>query len=79
MNTAKVQALHSPAYESVRTFFSNREPPFTITDIREFNAIYRRAYPDLAPVERQHSEVWVDYLIAHVKDRSDARRVYGVV
>ncbi|MBM4200851.1 MAG: hypothetical protein FJ189_06145 [Gammaproteobacteria bacterium] len=79
METAKIKALHSAGYREVTQFFASHEPPFTLTDIHEFNAIYRRAYPALAPGERMRSEKWVDYLIDHVESPDCAGKIYGVV
>jgi hypothetical protein len=79
METAKIHALHSAGYREVSQFFNDRKPPFSMTDIYEFNAIYRRAYPALAPNERARSEAWVDYLIDHVERPEWVGKIYGVV
>jgi len=79
MVTAKIKALHSANYGAINHFFVSHEPPFTLTDIHEFNAIYRRAYPALAPIERKRSEEWVDYLIDHVERPEWVGKIYGVV
>jgi len=79
MEAAKIKALHSVNYGEINHFFACHEPPFTLADIREFNAIYRRAYPALAPLERKRSEEWVDYLIDHVERPEWVGKIYGVV
>lgn len=79
MGTSTVQTLHATGYAEVRQFFTRHEPPFTMTDIREFNALYRCVYPELSSKERQRSEELVDYLIAHVERPEWAGKIYGVV
>lgn len=79
MKAGTVQALHSTGYAAVRQFFVHHEPPFSMNDIREFNAMYKHTYPELAPIERQRSEELVDYLIAHVEHHEWAGKIYGVV
>jgi hypothetical protein len=79
METAKIKALHSENYLAINRFFASHEPPFTLTDIQEFNALYRLAYPALAPIERKRSEEWVDYLIDHVEHPEWVGKIYGVV
>ena len=79
MESSKIKALHSASYREVNLFFTSHQPPFSLTDIHEFNAIYRRAYPALAPIERKRSEEWVDYLIDHVERPEWVGKIYGVV
>jgi len=79
MRSARVYPLHSDGYLEVVNFFAAIEPPYTLSDIREFNRLYRRVYPMLGQVEKHKAEQWVDHLIQHVEKPEWARKIYGVV
>lgn len=79
MKTSNIHAIHSDGYLEIKHFFDQSHPPFTLTHIREFNAIYRRIYPSLGQPERWRAEKFVDYMIDHVEHRDWVCKIYGVV
>jgi len=79
MQSSKVSPLYSDGYFEICRFFATNHPPYTLDHIREFNGIYRQAYPHLVGVERCKAEEFVDYMIDHVGQPSWANKIYGVV
>jgi len=79
MQTSHVIPLHSNDYLEITQFFKNISSPYTLNDIREFNAIYRRVYPGLGLAEKRKAEKLVDHLVKNVEKPEWAREIYGVV
>lgn len=79
MQASNVHPLYSDGYLRISQFFNIVQPPYSLADIREFNAIYRQVYPSLGFAEKRKAEEWIDYLIKHVEKPEWAHKIYGVV
>lgn len=79
MQSPHIIPLYSNGYLEVRHFFKTFGPPYTLSDIREFNTMYRRVYPTLGLSEKRKAEELVDHLIKHVEKPEWVRKIYGVV
>ena len=79
MPTADVIPIYSKNFDELRKYFYGLTPPYTLDDIRGFNAIYGAIYPLLVREERRRAETFVDELIAGVEKKEWACKIFGVV
>ncbi|WP_348758617.1 hypothetical protein [Candidatus Methylocalor cossyra] len=79
MPVSTVSSLYSGQFDTLREFFYSIQPPYTLAHIREFNAIYRRIYPQLSREEKRRAEEFVDALIAGLENPEWASKIFGVV
>lgn len=79
MQKASVTALYTPNFQELRRLFQAFKPPYGATEIRHFNRLYRRLYPELTVHEKRQAEQWVEQLAARVEPPELARQIYGMV
>ncbi len=79
MPSADVIPFYSQKFSELKQYFYGLKPPYTLEDIRGFNAIYGDMYSILAREERRRAEAFVDELIAGVEKKEWACKIFGVV
>jgi hypothetical protein len=79
MNTAEVVPLFSQAFQDVWSYIADIRAPYTLQDIRGFNAAYKQAYPSLSREEKRRIEAFVDTMIERVAEKEWAGKIFGVV
>jgi hypothetical protein len=71
--------VNSVAIASLSRYFTSISPPYGISVIYRFNAIYKSIYPTLSLSERQQAEAYVDQLIEGLEHPGYAAKIFGVV
>ena len=79
VNTQGTIPVPFEAFQELETYFRSVEPPYTLRNIRKFNAIYGRIYPTLTRGEKLQAESFVDEMIEKVEHKQWITRIYGVV
>ncbi len=79
MQDIDVAAMAFKGLGELEDYFSNIQPPYTLSDIRGFNHLYQRLYPGLDAREKVRAEEWVDWMIDHVERKEWVSKIYGVV
>lgn len=76
---SNVTTLYSPEFFKLQRLFQAFRKPYGATEIRHFNRLYSRLYPNLTPHEKHRAESWVDELVTHIERPELAASIYGVV
>lgn len=79
MTDASISSSYSPDFQQFQRLVRAFKKPYGTTEIRHFNRVYSRLYPELTPHEKNRAEAWVDELVAHVERPELAATIYGVV
>jgi Transposase domain (DUF772) len=70
---------HSGFLGRLAEHFDAISPPYELSEILRFNAIYREIFTDLNPAERQRAEQFVERLIEGAASPAYVPRIFGVV
>ena len=79
MPDTTVTSLYSTDFQQLQRLFRALKKPYGAIEIRHFNRVYARLYPELTPHEKRRAEEWVDELVAQVERPELAQQIYGVV
>jgi hypothetical protein len=74
-----ISPLYSSEFDQLRRYFQEISPPYSLSNVREFNRIYRTIYPVLTREEKRRAEDFVDSLIEGLEKREFASKIFGVV
>lgn len=74
-----VTRIHSEGFEELLLYYQTLKKPYSESDIRAFNAIYRCVYQNLSREEKRRSEALVDLILADLDEPRLACLIYGVV
>lgn len=74
-----ISSLYSEDFDQLRHYFQSIAPPYSLSNIRDFNLIYRSIYPELSREEKRRAEDFVDALIDGLEKKEFASKIFGVV
>lgn len=79
MLATNISSLYSQDFDQLRRYFLSISPPYSLSNIRDFNRLYRTIYPTLSRDEKRRAEDFVDALIDGVEKKEFASKIFGVV
>jgi hypothetical protein len=79
MQATNISPLYSEDFDRLRRYFRSISPPYSLSNIRDFNLIYRKIYPVLSREEKRRAEDFVDALIGGLEKKEFASKIFGVV